>query len=76
MQGDFDTAIAAWKKAAAIDLGDSKSCGDSAQRLDIHAANDAKARMNELHLTKEAAASWFQQHAGQLGKTHKRCDLP
>jgi hypothetical protein len=76
MEGDFDAAIATWTKAAAIDLGDAKSCGDLAQRLDIRAANDAKARMNELHLTREAAASWFQSHAQELWTTHKRCDLP
>jgi hypothetical protein len=75
-QGDFDAAITAWTEAAAIDLGDSKSCGDLAQRLEIRAANDAKARMNELQLTKEAAVSWFQQHQTELWKTRKGCDLP
>ena len=76
MDGDFDAAIAAWKKAAAIDLGDAKSCGDLAQRLDIRAATDAKARMYELHLTKKAAASWFQRHNGKVWNTRKGCDLP
>ena len=75
MKGDFDAAIAAWTKAATIDFGDAKSCGDLAQRLDIRAASDAKARMKELHLTGEAAASWFQRRAEELWKTHKRCDL-
>ena len=76
MDGDFDAAIAAWKKAAAIDLGDAKSCGDLAQRLDIRAATDAKARMYELHLTKKAAASWFQRHNGKVWNTRKGWDLP
>jgi hypothetical protein len=75
-EGDFDAAIAAWTKAAAIDLGDPKSCGDLAQRLDIRAANDAKARMNQLDLTKQKAAAWFQQHVAELWKTRNGCDLP
>jgi hypothetical protein len=75
-QGDFDTAIAAWKKAATIDFGDAKSCGDLAQRVDSRAANDAKARMNKLHLTKEQAVSWFQQHQTELWKTGSGCDFP
>jgi hypothetical protein len=75
-EGDFDAAIAAWKKAAAIDLGDAKSCGDLAQRLDIRAATDAKARMNELHLTKKAAASWYWRRYSEVWNSRKGCDLP
>lgn len=75
-RGDFDTAIAAWTKAAAMDFGDLRSCGDGEQRFDIRIGNEAKTRMNELHLAKAEAASWFQQRSQELQKAHKVCDLP
>jgi len=66
--GDFDAAIAAWTKAAAVDLGDLKICGDLAQRVEIQAARDAKARMEQLHLSKAEAASWYFEHYVDLWK--------
>jgi len=75
-QGDFDAAIAAWTKAAAIDFGDFRSCGDGDQRFDIRLAQEAKARMKELYLTKEEATLWFQQRSQELRKAHKVCEVP
>jgi len=33
-------------------------------------------RSLEYHLTKKAAASWFQRHDGEVWNTRKGCDLP
>ena len=66
--GDFDAAVAAWTRAAAVDLGDLKSCGDLAQRMEIRVASDANVRMERLHLSKEQAISWYNQHYVELWK--------
>ena len=72
-QGDFAAAIAAWTKGQAIDVGDLVSCREQAAQTEIRAAKDAKARMEQLHLTKEEASSWFTQHSNELWK-QTRCD--
>jgi hypothetical protein len=75
LKGDFDSAIAAWTKAEAPDTSDVKRCRGEADRVQIRAANDAKARMDTLHLTKQEAAEWFEQHDSELWMRN-RCDMP
>ncbi len=74
-QGDFDAAIAAWEKAAVLDMGDLVSCRLEAEQVKIRAAKDAKARMEQLHLTKSEAGEWYQQHEMKLWK-QAPCDKP
>ncbi len=74
-QGDFDAVIAAWTKAAALDLGDLVSCRDQVERVRLQAAKDAKARMEQLHLTKAEAAEWYEQQNMKLWKQIP-CDKP
>lgn len=73
--GDFDSAITAWTKAEALDPSYVKGCQGESERVQIRAARDAQARMEALHLTKEEAASWFEQHEGELWM-RSCCDLP
>ena len=75
LYGDFDLAIAAWTKAETLDPGDVKACRGESQRVQIRAAEDAKARMERLHLTKEEAADWFWKNEGELWM-YNCCDLP
>jgi len=75
LHGDFDSAIAAWTKAEAVDHGGIKACRGEFQRVRIRAAEDAKARMETLHLTKREAARWFEKRQEDLW-VHNCCDLP
>ena len=74
-RGDFDAAIAAWTKAAALDMGDLISCRDKVQGVEIQAAKDAKARMEQLHLTKSEATAWYEQHRVKLWE-QTPCETP
>lgn len=65
---DFDAAIAAWTKAATIDVGDLVICREEYERVKIRAATDAKARTEQLHLTKQLADAWYWYRQGELWK--------
>ncbi len=76
LHGNFDLAIAAWTKAETLDPSEIKAaCRGEGQRVQTRAAEDAKARMETLHLTKQEAARWFEKHQGDLWM-HNCCDLP
>jgi len=75
LHGDFDLAIVAWTRAAALDPTPVTACRGEFRRAQTRAAEDAKARMETLHLTKQEAAWWFEKHQGDLWM-HNCCDLP
>lgn len=75
LHGDFDSAIAAWTKAEALDHGDVKACRGEFQRVQIRAAEDTQAQMERFHLTNQAATRWFWKHESELWM-RSCCDLP
>lgn len=67
-QGDFDEAIAAWTKAATIDVGDLVICRKEYEQVSIRAATDAKARTEQRRLTKQLAEAWYWYRLDELWK--------
>lgn len=64
--GDFEKAIAYWKKAIPLDRSPSVKCRGEGLRIDIKAAKDTILMIQQGKLQRADAPKWFNNHHIEL----------
>jgi hypothetical protein len=65
-KGEFNRAIACWKKTLALDRGPDVKCRGEFQRVAIKAAQETLSMLKQGKLRQPEAPKWFSNHETEL----------